>query len=195
MIPLDDGKKLLILAKDAIKAHFNRKEITVPSELREKYSENQGVFVTLMKDFDLRGCIGFPEPIMPLVEGIIKAAQSAGFEDPRFEPLQKQELKEITFEISVLTQPEKINGKPADYPKEIKIGRDGLIIRGSYGSGLLLPQVFTEYKCDPVMALEMTCQKAGMAADAWKDPSNSVYKFSAQIFMETSDGEVKEKEI
>ena len=100
MIPLDDGKKLLILAKDAIKAHFNRKEITVPSELREKYSENQGVFVTLMKDFDLRGCIGFPEPIMPLVEGIIKAAQSAGFEDPRFPPIEKsEELHAIGKEI------------------------------------------------------------------------------------------------
>ena len=80
-------------------------------------------------------------PVMPLWSAIIQAANAAAFEDPRFVPVGKSELDEIVFEVSVLTVPEEMKVKtPADYLKEIVIGRDGLIIRGRFGSGLLLPQ-------------------------------------------------------
>ena len=197
MISLADGKRLLNLAKDAVKSHFTGQDVVVEPELRDKYSEKQGVFVTLHKDNQLRGCIGFPEPVMPLTDAIIHAAKSAAFSDPRFGTLQKEELKEIVFEISILTVPKKIEvSKPEEYLENIKIGRDGLIIKASSGSGLLLPQVFTEYKCTPEQALEMTCQKAGLPADAWKDLTNDILSFSAQIFAETEpNGDVVEKGI
>ena len=197
MISLADGKKLLNLAKESVRCHFSEAKVDVDSQLRKRYSEKQGVFVTLHKDKELCGCIGFPEPVMPLVEAIIHAAESAAFSDPRFNQLQKEELKEVVFEISILTVPKKIEvNKPEEYLEKIKIGRDGLIIKGSYGSGLLLPQVFTEYKCTPQQALEMTCQKAMMPADAWKDLSNILLSFSAQIFAETNpNGAVVEKRI
>lgn len=185
MITREDGKKLLKLAKDAVSSFFAREDVAVDSYIQNKFRENQGVFVTLQKDGELRGCIGFPEPVFPLYEAIIKAARAAAFEDPRFMPLSKHELKDIKFEVSVLTVPElvKVN-KPEDYLKKIKIGEDGLIIRGMYHSGLLLPQVFTEYNCDAKTALEMTCQKAGLNAEAWKELKNRIYKFQAEIFSE-----------
>lgn len=97
----------------------------------------------------------------------------------------KSEFGKIDMEISVLTVPELIKVKnAADYLKKIRIGEDGLIIRGELGSGLLLPQVFADYGCDAEKALEMTCQKAGLRNDDWNDLSNKVYRFQAQIFKE-----------
>ncbi len=185
MISKTDGKKLIELARQSIESAFSDREPKIPAELLKKFGTAQGAFVTLTIAGELRGCIGFVEPIFPLHDTIVKAAQAAAFEDPRFPPLQKEEFKDVQIEISVLTLPELIQvSHPEEYPRKIEIGKDGLIIRGRYGSGLLLPQVFTEYNCTPLLALEMTCQKAGLSSDAWKDSSNRLYKFHAEIFSE-----------
>ena len=183
MIKPSDGKLLIKLAREYISSYFLQKEPNI-STLKH-FSDRQGVFVTLYKNEQLRGCIGFPEPIFPLYNAIIKSARSAAFEDPRFPPLQKEELKGIKIEISVLTVPKLIEvKKPEDYLKEIKIGKDGLIIRSSLGSGLLLPQVATEYKWGVEEFLRHLCEKAWLKQDAWKDLNNKIYAFKAQIFKE-----------
>jgi len=185
MILKTDGKKLIELARQSIASAFSNQELNVPDELLKKFSTKQGGFVTLTINGELRGCIGFVEPVFPLYETIIRAARSAAFEDPRFPTLQKEEFKLVKIEISVLTLPELIQvDKVEDYLKKIKIGEDGLIIRGRFGSGLLLPQVFTDYKCTPLKAMEMTCQKAGLPTDSWKDLHNRIYRFQAEIFSE-----------
>jgi len=183
MIKPGQGKLLIKLARDSISSYFLRNEPdTSPVQ---GFSHTQGVFVTLYKNNQLRGCIGFPEPVFSLCEAIIKSARSAAFEDPRFPPLQKEELKDIRIEISVLTVPKLIEvKKPEDYLKEIKIGKDGLIIRSSHGSGLLLPQVATEYKWGVEEFLGHLCEKAWLKQDAWKDTTNRIYRFQAQIFKE-----------
>ncbi len=178
-----DGKLLVKLARESISSYFLQKEPDTSAV--KQFSDRQGVFVTLYKNEQLRGCIGFPEPVFPLFEAIIKAAKSAAFEDPRFPPLQKEELKHIKIEISVLTVPTLIKvKKPEDYLKEIKIGKDGLIIRSTHGSGLLLPQVAAEYKWGVEEFLRHLCEKAWLKQDAWKDTNNQIYKFQAQIFKE-----------
>jgi hypothetical protein len=183
MLTKQDGKLLLALARKSIESYFSKKDIDLAPY--DKFSEKQGAFVTLHKDGELRGCIGFPYPVHPLKKAIFNCARSAAFEDPRFDPVVKDELKDIQLEISVLTVPEEITvKKPDEYLKKIKIGEDGLIVKGRYGSGLLLPQVFTEHRCTPQKALEFTCQKAGLPTDAWKDTSNRFFKFQAQIFSE-----------
>ena len=178
-----DGKLFIKLARESISSYFLQKEPDISTV--KQFSDKQGVFVTLYKNEQLRGCIGFPEPVFPLFEAIIKASKSAAFEDPRFPPLQKEELKHIKIEISVLTVPTLIKvKKPEDYLKEIKIGKDGLIIRSTHGSGLLLPQVATEYKWGVEEFLRHLCEKAWLKQDAWKDTNNQIYKFQAQIFKE-----------
>jgi len=194
MISLEQGKKLIKLARESISCYFSDKDVKVDS-VKKEFSSVLGVFVTLNKDGQLRGCIGFPEGVYPLYEGVIKAARSAAFSDPRFVPLEKDELKDITIEVSVLTKPEKIDVKKVDeYIKEIKVGRDGLIVKGTYGSGLLLPQVATEYKWDSKTFLEQTCVKAGLSPDTWHDIKGvSIYRFQSQVFSEVSpNGEVKQ---
>jgi uncharacterized protein (TIGR00296 family) len=86
--------------------------------------------------------------------------------------------------VSVLTPPEEIRSKPADYKKEVRIGRDGLILRWRYGSGLLLPQVPVELKWNVDEYLANICHKAGAPADAWLDPASRLYKFQALVFKE-----------
>ncbi len=183
---LKQGMELLTAAKDAI----NGKKV-----LLKGYEEKQGVFVTLhsFPSMQLRGCIGFPEPIMPLNQAIIEAAKAAAFHDPRFPPLDLKE--KYIVEVSVLSVPEEIKVKDSsELPKKIKIGGDGLIARHERYSGLLLPQVFPEWNATPETALGMTCEKAGLPDDFWKTGKCKIYKFQAQIFREEEpDGKIIEE--
>lgn len=180
----EDGKSLIKIAKESIYSYFSDESLNIDSSIKKKYSEKRGVFVTIKIDGQLRGCIGYTLPLFPLWEGISKAARAAAFEDHRFMPLSETELKQIKVEVSVLTKPELIEGKPSNYREKISVGKHGLMIENSLSSGLLLPQVFTEYCADAEKALEMTCQKAGLDPSAWKNPDCKVYKFSAIIFKE-----------
>ena len=177
----EDGKSLITLAKDSISSVFKDKELNVDKTLKEKFSEKQGAFVTLTIEGKLKGCIGFTEALFPLWETIVKAAHSAAFQDHRFSPLTKEEFANVKVEISVLTKPELIEG---DYVKQVEIGKHGLVVETASTAGLLLPQVFTEYNADAKKALEMTCQKAKLSSDAWKEDDCKVYRFSAEIFTE-----------
>jgi len=183
MLTFEQGKRLLALARQSIESYFSKNDIDFSSY--SNLSNKQGVFVTLNKKEDLRGCIGFPHPTHELFRAVFDAARAAAFEDPRFPPLKESELDDITIDISVLTVPEEIKAKrPEEYIKNIHIGTDGLIIKGHLGSGLLLPQVFTDNNCTPESALNMVCQKAGLNTKAWKDKENIIFKFQAQIFKE-----------
>ncbi|MBW2990519.1 AmmeMemoRadiSam system protein A, partial [Candidatus Woesearchaeota archaeon] len=134
---------------------------------------------------DLRGCIGFPMPVYSLNTAVVEAARSAAFHDPRFPPVEEKELDKIDIEISVLTVPEEIKVSHSnEYLKKIKIGEDGLIIQGEFGSGLLLPQVATENNFNVQTFLNCLCQKAGMGFNSWKDLENKISKFQAIVFGE-----------
>jgi len=174
MLGKEEQKELIEIARNSI---LN------PSFRTKKFHKKSGVFVTLHVNGRLRGCIGFVEPDMELGEAVVKAARLAAFEDFRFPQLQKDEKFKI--EISVLTEPKIIRVKnPDEYLNHIKIPGDGLIIRSRFGSGLLLPQVFVEYKCNVKQALNMVCQKAGLEDDSWRDLDNKIYVFNAEIFKE-----------
>ena len=177
------GKRLVEVARKAIKTYFSKEDFNV-----DEFNEKKGIFVTLYKKNELRGCIGYIKEI-ELNKGVIEAARSAAFSDPRFNSLQEDELKDIRIEISLLTKPELLEG---NYLKQIKIGRDGLIVEGNWNSGLLLPQVFVEYNTNAEEALEMTCEKAGINKNAWKEKDIRVYKFRCEVYSEEKpNGNVK----
>jgi len=139
--------------------------------------ENRGAFVTIQKKGQLRGCIGFIKGYEPLHKTVEKMAAEAAFRDPRFPPVKEKELPELDIEISVLTPLRKIS----DF-NEIEVGKHGIyIIKGGW-SGLLLPQVATEYGWNRQTFLEHTCQKAGLPPNAWKEKDTEIYIFSADIF-------------
>ncbi len=197
MYTLDDGKFAVKTARSIIEAVVSGKEFTVP-EPPEIFKNKSGIFVTIntFPKHNLRGCIGYPEPIFPLIEALEKAAESAALHDPRFPSVEGEELDNIVIEVSLLTPPEQIEvSKPKQYVKEVKIGRDGLIIeKGEYNKGLLLPQVPVEWNWKVDEFLSHTCMKAGLLPDCWLDEGTKIYKFSAEIFAEVEPkGEIVEK--
>lgn len=186
LISVIEGVELVRLARIAVEKYL-QESVIIKSE--KDMLEKAGIFVTLnyvtvTKKEYLRGCIGFPLPERPLYQGVIEAAIAAATEDPRFPPLDRQELDNIIFEVSILTPPQEIRASPADYQKEIQIGRDGLILHWRFGSGLLLPQVPIELKWDVEEYLANICYKAGAPPDVWLDPTSKLYKFQAAVFKE-----------
>ena len=192
-----DGVILVKTARKAVTEFLsNGNRMKLESDLEEKFSFNSGVFVTLNNPNGLRGCIGFPMPEKKLSHAIIEGAIAAATEDPRFSPVKTNELNYIVFEVTVLTPPIEIDvSDPMEYLEKIKVGRDGLIIRHSFSSGLLLPQVPVEYGWDVEEFLQHTCEKAGLTRDTWKNESVKIEKFEGIIFKEeTPNGAIVREE-
>ena len=181
-----DGAILVKTARKAVTEFLsNGNRMKMEADLEKKFSFDSGVFVTLNKYNVLRGCIGFPMPEKKLSHAIIDGSIAAATEDPRFPAVTTKELDDITFEVTVLTPPMEIDvSDPIEYLSKIKVGRDGLIIRHSFSSGLLLPQVPVEYGWNVEEFLQHTCEKAGLARDTWKNESVKIEKFEGIIFKE-----------
>ena len=171
---------LLDIAKKAIAAKINNQEMPELTVDSETLQEKRGAFVTLKKHGQLRGCIGYIKPVKPLGETVQEMAVAAAFHDPRFPSLKPDEVRDLTFEISVLSPLKRIKDI-----NEIEVGKHGLYIVRGYKSGLLLPQVAVEYQWDRETFLKETCYKAGLPMEAWMDKETEIYIFSADYFGDT----------
>jgi uncharacterized protein (TIGR00296 family) len=194
----EDGQILVKIARQAVTEYLkDGKKIELSHDIKSRFSYNSGVFVTLSKEENLRGCIGFPTPERKLHQSLVDAAIASSTEDPRFAPVSEDELNEIIFEVTALTPPVEIIVKdPSDYPKMIKIGRDGLIVKWEFGAGLLLPQVPVEYCWNEEEFLGHACEKAGAPSNFWKRKSTTVLKFEGIVFKETEpNGAIKRLEL
>ncbi len=197
-ISIEDGKILVKTARTIVTEYLkNKTKITLEKKFESNYSFNSGVFVTLNNPLGLRGCIGYPLPDRKLFDVLIEASIAAATEDPRFPPVKSEELNQITFEVTVLTQPEEIQvSDPKEYPSKIKVGRDGLIVKHGLNSGLLLPQVPVEYSWTEEEFLGHTCEKANLPCDCWKDKKTQIQKFEGIVFKEESpNGDVVRGEL
>jgi MEMO1 family protein len=174
----DDEKEILRnVVKQTLSSVVKTGQVPKFDNFSGKLGEKWGAFVTLNKKGQLRGCIGNIIGTRPLITTVAEMTEAAALHDPRFNPVQPGELKDITFEISVLTPIRTVNDV-----KEIVIGRDGIIITRGYNRGLLLPQVATDYGWDLPTFLEQTCHKAGLPANAWKEKGTTIEAFSADVF-------------
>lgn len=173
----EDKKTLHHIAKTVIGNKVKGKPIPEFKIESPILKENRGAFVSIHKKGELRGCIGYIEGRGPLHKTIEEMAEAAAFRDPRFVAVTEKELPDLEIEISVLTPLKKITDV-----REIEVGKHGIYIKKGWYSGLLLPQVATEYGWDRQTFLEHTCQKAGLPSNAWKDKNTEIYIFSADIF-------------
>jgi len=190
-----DGSLLILSARQAIVNHLRTRESRVPAMTisDSRFEKLMGCFVTLKENDNersLRGCIGFAEPIHKLSYALPNAAVAAAFEDPRFPPISSEkELNSLLVEVSILTPPVliKVNSQK-ELTGKINPGKDGLIMRWTFGSGLLLPQVATEYGWDAEEFLCNLSMKAGAPSDQWLVAETQVFKFQAIVFSESSPG-------
>jgi len=174
---LNDRQKEYLkgIARDAITAHLAGKKYTPPAD--EELNQRHGAFVTITLDGELRGCIGQIKGRIALFDLVAEMAVAAAFDDPRFVPMTEEESKRAEIEISVLSPLERVH----DF-STIEIGKHGLLIKLEMHSGLLLPQVATDYAWDRVEFLEQTCLKAGLPKNSYKEKIAEIYKFTAQVF-------------
>lgn len=195
-----EGTFLVELARKAVEHYLKTgKSLDVPESLSEMLLQPCGVFVTINSvakgEKELRGCIGFPYPMLPLARAVVDSAINAATQDPRFPPLSLNELEHVVFEVSVLTPPKLIEVKnPREYCERITVGEDGLIVERGVYKGLLLPQVPVEWEWNAREFLCQCCNKAGLLEDYWLRQGTKIYKFQAIIFEEeTPGGKVKRK--
>jgi len=192
VLDLADGTLAARLARDAVvRATGAGPSFRPPPELPPVFHEPRGVFVTWYEHArrDLRGCIGFPEAVLPLGEALGEAAVSAALEDPRFRPVTAAELRGLVVEVSVLTplEPVPLAGRPG----AVRVGTDGLVVERGRRRGLLLPQVAPEQGWDREEFLDGACTKAGLPTGAWRSADVAVLRFQAEIFRElTPAGDV-----
>jgi AmmeMemoRadiSam system protein B/AmmeMemoRadiSam system protein A len=177
----EDKKYLLRAARDNITSWMakGRGVRFVSTGVPKNCLVKRGAFVTIKNRGSLRGCIGYIAADKPLIMAVLDSSYNAAFKDPRFAPLRKEELKDTAIEISVLEEPVLVQS-----PKEVQVGRDGLIIARGMNRGLLLPQVATEQGWNRETFLKNACLKAGLPPDAWKDGSTKIYRFEAIVFTE-----------
>ena len=193
-----DGQILVKTARMVVTDYLkNGSKTELGKKFQEDFSFNSGVFVTLNNPLGLRGCIGYPLPDKKLFNALEEAAISAATEDPRFPPVKFEELDSITFEVTVLTPPTKIEVSDSqEYLSKIKIGQSGLIVKYGYNSGLLLPQVPVEYGWNEKEFLEYTCEKAGLPKEYWQKEDVEILKFEGIVFKEKDpNGEIIQEKL
>jgi len=179
---LTDQEKaeLLAVARNSVEHMIQKKEPYAPApSTSETLNREYGAFVTLTERGALRGCIGYTSAMKPLYMTVRDTATLAALRDPRFPPVSASELPQLAYEISVLSPLRRVT----DF-EQIKVGRDGLLMKNGEFEGLLLPQVPVEQKWDRQTFLEQTCVKAGMTPNCWKDENTDIFGFTAVVFNE-----------
>ena len=178
-ISIESQALLLKIARTSIESHLKKQEPPKFEITDKNLLQKRGAFVTLHKRGQLRGCIGYVLPYKPLHQTVAEMAVAAATEDPRFPSVTLNEMNEIDIEISALSTLKKIESI-----EELEVGKHGLYMKQGVFSGLLLPQVATDYGWNRKEFLEHTCRKAGLPKDAWKDKKTEISIFSAQVFGE-----------
>jgi MEMO1 family protein len=180
MINKIQQQELLKIARKTISSYVTSGTVPDFNITDPVLKEKRGVFVTLNKEQQLRGCIGYIMPIEPLYVAVSKMAVESATGDPRFPPVTENELAKLEIEISVLSVPERIHN-----PDDIILGTHGVIVRKGGRGGVFLPQVAVETGWSKEQFLNELCsQKAGLPEDAWKEKDIELYIFSAQVFKE-----------
>lgn len=172
----EEGAELIQIAQDALRLKIMCGQFYRGTPVHPSLLAPGAAFVTLKRGGELRGCIGQLIALGPLHLAVAECAVAAATRDPRFDPVTEEELNEIKIDVSVLSPLEIL-----DDLNLIEIGKHGLYIEKGGHHGVLLPQVAVEHRLDRDQFLNLTCRKAGLPSDAWKQ--GAVIKvFSAQIF-------------
>ena len=179
----EEKRTLLAIARNTLEAYTKNgnypKINTEDAAITPRLKENYGVFVTLKKHGELRGCVGYIVPKTSLLQAVIENTINSSSYDGRFSPVEAQEISDISIEISVLSPIKNIQG-----PDDFVVGREGILIKRGPASAVFLPQVATEQGWSKNETLSHLCRKAGLSTDAWKSSGLEYFVFTAEVFHE-----------
>jgi AmmeMemoRadiSam system protein B/AmmeMemoRadiSam system protein A len=176
-----DRQALLELARKSIGQFMETETAPLPRGFGPAARRRQGVFVTLKKGGELRGCIGHIPPDLPVSQAVAKVALQAAFADRRFPELRPDELAGVEIQISLLSPL-----KPVSGPGEIVIGRDGVQIVKDGRAAIYLPEVPVEQEWNVEETLEHLCRKAGLAPGSWRSGAR-LFTYTTETFSESDE--------
>lgn len=186
MLRKEEKSLLLDLARRSIEYYLDNRQKLEPNLADVPYDlcDNKGVFVTLgKKNGELRGCMGYLEPIKPVWEAVIENAVNAAFYDTRFRKLTKSELDDITIEISILGDIKKLYYTNSDdLLQKIEKGM-GVILKKGMASATFLPEVWKQIS-NKKEFLEQLCLKAGLRPDVWIADKLEISYYTAETISE-----------
>ena len=185
MLSDEAADELLRVARRSVEAAVKGQETLDLQVDHPELQEEQGAFVTLKTDGNLRGCLGRFESDQSLWKTVQIMARAAATEDPRFagRRITPQEMDDLTIEISVLSPMQEI-----DDPLDLELGTHGIYVKKGFRTGCFLPQVAEETGWDKEEFLAHCCSgKAGLSSDAWKDPETKVFVFTAEVISEDDE--------
>ncbi len=197
----DVGELLVKIARQSVEHYLTKGSIMLTPEGLPSVVYRPGAAFVTIETYEsgrksLRGCIGFIEPVRPLVRSVIEVAVEAAVNDPRFVPMDRSELDSVIFEVSVLSALEEAPKDRRGRLSFVKIGRDGLVVERGFYRGLLLPEVPVENLWDAETFLSETCIKAGLWPDCWLDERVKVYRFRTATWTEeTPKGRVRRRDL
>ncbi|MET1101923.1 MAG: AmmeMemoRadiSam system protein A [Pyrodictiaceae archaeon] len=197
----EEGVFLVRLARRAVEHYFEKGEkLSPPPETPSRLMRAGAAFVTITTYYtyehrELRGCIGYIYPLKSLAETVIDVALEAAFRDPRFPPMEKEELEKVTFEVSVLSPLERLPENPLERVSRVVPGKHGVLVKKGFYQGLLLPEVPVEYLWDTETFLAETCVKAGLPPHCWLDEDTEVYVYYTSNWREVEPRGPIEKRI
>jgi uncharacterized protein len=185
---LTDGEKqtLLKLARESIELVVQEK--TLPKLNLDSFTpplkQKGASFVTLTIQKELRGCIGALEAYQPLVEDVREHAIAAALEDPRFLPVEKNELNRIRIEVSILSVPQALSyDSSQDLIKKIRPHVDGVTIKYGERKATFLPQVWEKIP-DPSEFMNQLCYKMIGQANLWRETKLQLFTYQVEEFQE-----------
>jgi len=183
-----ERQQLLALARDSIEAAAASKPIHEINllEFSANLQEPNACFVSLHKYGDLRGCTGVLVARAPLAMEVIRTACQTALCDPRFPPVTADEVEDLDIEISVLTPPIKLElSSPVELSRRIRPGIDGVTLARGFYRATFLPQVW-ERVPDPLLFLDLLCEKMGLPARAWAFTKLDVEVYQVEQFSEAN---------
>lgn len=156
---------------------------TQPIDTRDsEFQKKRGLFVTLTKNTQLRGCIGSLSPHESILEGVKQHALNAAFHDNRFNPVSAEELADLNIEISILTEPVPLQFTDGTQLLEkLQPYQDGVTLRHETHFSTFLPQVWEQLP-DPEQFLNHLAVKAGLGMDGWRQPGVEVETYTVIKF-------------
>ncbi len=177
----EQGRLLLLLARQAIASEFDEADAVLPHPAW--LNQPGATFVTLTRAGELRGCIGSLEAQQALIDDVQSNARAAAFKDPRFPPLASNELPDIHIEVSLLSPAQPMHfSSEADALAQLRPGRDGVILEHGWHRATFLPQVWQQLP-EPRQFMANLKRKAGLAADFWADDLR-LYRYQVEKFKE-----------
>ncbi|MFH1222264.1 MAG: AmmeMemoRadiSam system protein A, partial [Candidatus Micrarchaeota archaeon] len=174
------GNLLLKLARKAIEEALKHKTVKVATAVRHQkiFQQQPGVFVTILKNGELRGSVGYPEQTYPLIDAVVRAARDAAFNDPRFKAVKKSGLQQLRIRIDILSKFKQTS------IRGIKPRKQGIYVKYGPFKALQLPEDAKKFKWTARQMIENALRKAGLAPEMWKDKNVKIYKFTTKAFEE-----------